>query len=445
MNNTNSPKVIGSTTLADIPQSAVFGIPAKVDTGADSSTIWSSNITEHDGVLSYELFAPGSPFYTGKTIKTRSFVIRSIRNSFGQTEFRYKVPIKIKLEGRLIVARFTLSDRSQNKYPMLIGRRTLSGKFVVDVNKKNKTSKPEQPKKVLVLLDKGGEKFDTFYAQINQEHRHELVTEIVRYSDLTYSIINGVLHVKNIQSGTDLSTYNLIYFKTSKANAEFASIVAKYARFNLVPYVDRAAENLAPDSKIHQLALLGLSGITVPDTVYISSRHIGKSFANIVSTLDLPFILKDNNGRKGRDNYLIKSQEEFDAAVSRAGESNIQMLAQRYVKNTGYYRVVVLGKQVPLVMFRPVDQQRSHLFNKKLDGPAQLLKPQDLPGDVIAMCIRAADNLGWQIAGVDVLQDKDDGKWYCLEVNNSPQLVSGAFIDEKRAALTSFFKQQMDI
>jgi len=38
---------------------------------------------------------------------------------------------------------FNLSDRSQNKFPVLIGRRTLSGKFIVDVSK-GKYTDPEK-------------------------------------------------------------------------------------------------------------------------------------------------------------------------------------------------------------------------------------------------------------------------------------------------------------
>lgn len=440
MNNTNSPKIIGSTTRVDFPELSLLGVPAKVDTGADSSAIWASNIVEKQGELSFELFRPESSFYTGKTITTKKYVIRLITNSFGQTEYRYKVPLKIKLEGKLVIARFTLSDRGQNKYPMLIGRRTLHGKFVVDVAKHGGPVLANRHKNVLILLTKGGDKFDTFYKHLNTENQDDFVTEIRRYSDLAYVIQDGVFHIKNTHNNKDLAIYDLLYFQTSVQSAEFASIIAAYARWSLVPHVDKATENLAPDTKLHQLALLSLFGIHVPDTTYWASG----SYESVAKTLGLPFILKDNHGRKGRNNYLIKSSEEYLTALDYAKHNDIQLLAQKYIKNDGYYRVLVLGKQVSLVMFRSVDQKRSHLFEKAIDGPAKLLKPQDLPGEVIAMCIRAADKLGWQVAGVDVIQDKDSGKWYCLEVNNSPQLVSGAFVNEKRAALANFFKQQMD-
>ena len=42
--------------------------------------------------------------------------------------------LPIKLAGYTIRASFGLSDRSTHNYPVLIGRRTLSGRFLVDVS-----------------------------------------------------------------------------------------------------------------------------------------------------------------------------------------------------------------------------------------------------------------------------------------------------------------------
>jgi len=70
-----------------------------------------------------------------------------------------------------------------------------------------------------------------------------------------------------------------------------------------------------------------------------------------------------------------------------------------------------------------------------------LVKNKAIPGEVHGSSILAADILQFDIAGVDMVQDKETGSWYCLEVNNSPQLASGAFVDEKRAAIAEFLKE----
>jgi hypothetical protein len=54
---------------------------------------------------------------------------------------KYRTKLSIRLKGRRIKANFGLSDRSTHNYPVLIGRKTLHGKFLVDVTQKTETAK----------------------------------------------------------------------------------------------------------------------------------------------------------------------------------------------------------------------------------------------------------------------------------------------------------------
>ena len=121
--------------LADYGSQVV--VLAKVDTGADLSCIWASDVSENDGVLSFVLFDKDSPYYTGETIRISRPDYRPVRiaNSFGHKERRYVVKIRIRINGRLIRAAFSLADRREKKYPVLIGRKLLHKKFLVDVSR----------------------------------------------------------------------------------------------------------------------------------------------------------------------------------------------------------------------------------------------------------------------------------------------------------------------
>lgn len=128
--------IIGRNTLINIVGIA-DKVPAKTDTGADSSAIWASNIyMSAEGVLHFTLFGEGSDFYTGEVLSAEQYGVASVRSSSGHEQIRYRVPLKISIGGKTIFAKFNLSDRSNNEYPVLIGRRTLSGKFIVDVTRK---------------------------------------------------------------------------------------------------------------------------------------------------------------------------------------------------------------------------------------------------------------------------------------------------------------------
>lgn len=130
-------KIIGSTVSISIPGSGIFDLPAKVDTGADGSAIWASNIIENKGVLEFCLLGPESDKFTGKIIKTSDYSTVKVKNSFGSSEKRYKVRLSVKVEGRRVRARFSLANRTLKSYPALIGRRLLKKRFIVDVSKSN--------------------------------------------------------------------------------------------------------------------------------------------------------------------------------------------------------------------------------------------------------------------------------------------------------------------
>jgi hypothetical protein len=84
-------------------------------------------------------FAKGSPFYTGKKVifNNRDVDLTRIFSSFGHSELRYKVKMPMVVKGRTIKSTFTLTDRSTKLYPILIGRSTLQGKFIIDVSRGN--------------------------------------------------------------------------------------------------------------------------------------------------------------------------------------------------------------------------------------------------------------------------------------------------------------------
>ncbi|MEO8691605.1 MAG: RimK/LysX family protein [Candidatus Saccharimonas sp.] len=128
--------IIGRTSVAGFPADKITDVPVKIDTGADSSSLWASSISvDGDGALHFVLLDKQSKHYTGKEHMTKKYEARRIRSSNGQAEIRYVVKLSIKLEGRIVLGTFTLSDRSLNTYPILIGCRLLKNKFLVDVAK----------------------------------------------------------------------------------------------------------------------------------------------------------------------------------------------------------------------------------------------------------------------------------------------------------------------
>lgn len=122
---------IGRAERVDFPDADLTDIPAKVDTGAFSSSVWATNIREENGVLYFNLLDSGNELSTDK------FEMVDIENSFGHSEVRYGVKLWVVLKGRKVRTTFTLADRSNKTYPVLLGRKLLRRKFIVDVTQGN--------------------------------------------------------------------------------------------------------------------------------------------------------------------------------------------------------------------------------------------------------------------------------------------------------------------
>lgn len=148
-------KVIGRAEKIDLPEQSLLEVPAKVDTGADVSALWASDISVTGEGLRFRLFGPGNTFYTGKYLifPNGSYGTTRVSSSFGHRQLRYTIRVPIRLAGRRILATFTLTDRSNKTYPILLGRRLLHGKFVVDVTQGHPLRIVERIKKAKMKLE----------------------------------------------------------------------------------------------------------------------------------------------------------------------------------------------------------------------------------------------------------------------------------------------------
>jgi len=132
--------VIGRTIQVDLPKLGFIGIPAKVDTGAYFCSLHCHQIEvrviEGKNVLCFKLLDPSHPEYKEKEIRFRNFSVKKIKSSVGEIEERYTIRTAIRIHKRRIKTFVTLANRGSMRYPMLIGRRLLKNKFIVDVSLK---------------------------------------------------------------------------------------------------------------------------------------------------------------------------------------------------------------------------------------------------------------------------------------------------------------------
>jgi len=148
---------IGQTEITAFPEITPGSVGARIDTGAKTSAIWVSRLWESADSLQVVFFGPAHEGYTGRTVKFTEYTETVVASSNGMAQRRYKVKLLVVVGGRRIRAWFTLADRSQQVYPVLIGRNVLRGKFIVDVSLQSKNLHSKEQKRSRLLQEELGE------------------------------------------------------------------------------------------------------------------------------------------------------------------------------------------------------------------------------------------------------------------------------------------------
>jgi hypothetical protein len=124
--------IVGWRELVSLPELGLSGIPAKIDTGARTSSL-------HAHVL--EDFERGGERFVRFAVDwggTRHFCeavhvdVRGITSSNGDQQTRFVIKTPLTIGNLTFRAEISLADRSQMQFPMLIGRTALRRRMVVD-------------------------------------------------------------------------------------------------------------------------------------------------------------------------------------------------------------------------------------------------------------------------------------------------------------------------
>ena len=135
-NKLKKKRIIGRKDKANFPSLGLENLDIKMDTGAYTSAIHCRKIEtrKKNGkeTLFFTLLDPSHPQYNTQEISTDNFSEKRIKNSFGSSEKRFVIETDILLFGKKHSIELSLSERGEMKFPILIGRRFLMGKFIVD-------------------------------------------------------------------------------------------------------------------------------------------------------------------------------------------------------------------------------------------------------------------------------------------------------------------------
>jgi hypothetical protein len=147
-------KILGRYDRVDLPALGLRNIHAKIDTGAFTCSLHCRKAEVVNGKLEFILLDEEHPEFTGMKFVFDEFEKRDVKNSFGEVEARFVIVTTIRIYNEKITTEFSLSNRGSLKFPILIGRKILRDRFLIDVKQRNLSYKDKRLRRKLKLKNR---------------------------------------------------------------------------------------------------------------------------------------------------------------------------------------------------------------------------------------------------------------------------------------------------
>jgi hypothetical protein len=119
------PAVIGWREHVSLPDLGIAAFTAKMDTGANYCALHATHIRVEGGHVFFR-------FEGSSLLRARLIARKTITSSNGEKTKRPLIRTRIKIGRKLIDSEITLIDRSKMNDKMLLGRKLLRHRFVID-------------------------------------------------------------------------------------------------------------------------------------------------------------------------------------------------------------------------------------------------------------------------------------------------------------------------
>ena len=291
-------------------------------------------------------------------------------------------------------------------------------------------------KKVLLLRSKktseNSPKFIEFAAKIQEKLGADIIVDHSSFDRLLFDMGGQSSTISDVDTGISVSDYDLVIIHVLARSFDEAHAVAAYCKAKNIKCLDNYPASVT-GNKLVMSVCFATHQVPTPRTLYGPVDKL----AEIMPELGEKAIFKDNNGTKGRLNFLVKTGEELKQTA--AQNPDTRFVLQSFIPNSGDMRVITFAGQ-PILAFDRTAVGDSHLNNTSQGGTSTLLQVTDLSPKIKNISISAAQSVDIDIAGVDIIVDGNTGLPIVLEVNHTPQMATGAFLPEKITAYSAAIK-----
>lgn len=406
-------KTVGRFEKINLPQLELFALDAKIDTGADGSALHCHDITinEADDEVSFCLLDPSHPDYNEKRITLPVARKRWVKSSNGMREQRVYVQTEIELLGEHYSIELSLTNRSTMRFPMLLGRKFLHNRFIVDVSKVAGEVEGENVK--IGILSLGPELYST-RRLYEEAKKRGWDAEVINYLNCATTMEQGRLSVS--YKGRDISDLDAVIPRIGASRTFFGTAVVRQFELMGVFCANASIAISRSRDKLRSHQILAKHGVNMPRTLFAAKVEDVDDIIKAVG--GTPLIIKMIEGTQGVGVVLAETHKAAKSVLEAFYGLKVNLLLQEFIEEAGGADIrafVVDGKVVAAMKRQGAEGDfRSNIHRGGSAIPIKLSRAER------ELALKAARVMGLTVAGVDMLQSSRGP--LIMEVNSSPGL-----------------------
>lgn len=224
----------------------------------------------------------------------------------------------------------------------------------------------------------------------------------------------------------DLATFDAVYIRLIGKRFEEAALVSQYLQDKKTLLVDqiftRKGLTRLPLPKAIEAKLLTEADLPMPKTFFGSLKLIGLKAPEIFG---YPFVIKGTTGKQGHAVWSPRNEEELKKLLLKLElleKKGMCFIAQEFICASQRHRLFVVGGKVVAAITRPTRWRKRFLGKDALPGKREEIKP--IPLEEQTLALKAANTLGIDVGGVDIIKEDKTDNFFLLEVNSAPRWAS---------------------
>jgi len=262
-------------------------------------------------------------------------------------------------------------------------------------------------------------------------HTMEVVDPLFCYMDITSQ--RPVVYYRNKK----LDDFDAVIPRIGASVTFFATAVLRQFEVMGVYSVNESVAISRSRDKLRAMQLLARKGIGMPVTGFAHSTKMTKDLIKLVG--GVPLVIKLLEGTQGTGVVLAETESAAESVIDAFRDLDAYFLVQEFIEEAdgADIRCFVVGGKVVASMMRKAKagEFRSNLHRGGTSSPAKLT-PEERKA-----AIRAANAVGLNVAGVDILRSKHGP--LVIEVNSSPGLegIEGATEKDVAGMIIEYIEQ----